>query len=144
MLATGEFLQKKVQEVPSEIFNALEAGDVLFIDTSHVLKIQSDVEHELLHILPLLKPGVWIHVHDVFSPYDYPEDCVRMPVRMSWNEQYALECLLTGGGRYQVELPLHLPWREHRAALQPRFPRGQTRPHIFWMSKCAADPATRR
>ena len=144
MLATGEFLEKKVQDVPGEIFNALEAGDVLFIDTSHVLKIQSDVEHELLHILPLLKPGVWIHVHDVFSPYDYPEDCVRLPVRLSWNEQYALECLLSGGSRYQVELPLHLLWREHRAALQPLFPRGQTRPHSFWMSKCEADPATRR
>jgi predicted O-methyltransferase YrrM len=138
MLATGEFLAKRVQEVPAEIFNALEAGDVLFIDTSHVLKIQSDVEYELLHILPLLKPGVWIHVHDVFSPYDYPEEYVRMQIRLTWNEQYAVECLLTGGDRYRVELPLHLLWRNHRSDLQPLFPRGQTRPQSFWMSKSGA------
>jgi predicted O-methyltransferase YrrM len=135
LLATGRLLETRVQELPLQLFTALEPGDVLFIDTSHVLKLQSDVEHELLRILPSLKPGVWIHFHDVFSPYDYPEDCVRMPVRMPWNEQYALETLLTGGGRYRVLLPLYLLWKEHRPELQRLFPRGRTRPHSFWIEK---------
>jgi len=135
LLATGRVLIKRVQEVPFDLFTALEPGDVLFIDTSHVLKVQSDVEYELLRILPSLRPGVWIHFHDVFSPYDYPEDCVRMPIRMSWNEQYALEALLTGGGNYVVELPLFLLWKEHLSDLQTLLPRGKSRPHSFWMRK---------
>jgi predicted O-methyltransferase YrrM len=135
LLATGRVLIKRVQEVPFDLFTALEPGDVLFIDTSHVLKVQSDVEYELLRILPALRPGVWIHFHDVFSPYDYPEDCVRLPIRMSWNEQYGLESLLSGGSYYQVELPLFLLWKEHRAALQPLLVRGKSRPHSFWMRK---------
>lgn len=135
LLATGRALTTRVQETPEHLFAALEPGDVLFIDTSHVLKLQSDVECELLRILPALKPGVWIHFHDIFTPYDYPEDCVRQPVRLPWNEQYALECLLSGGDRYQVELPLFLLWKEHAVSLQKLFPRGKTRPHSFWIQK---------
>jgi hypothetical protein len=135
LLVTGTVLQKRVQELPGEMFDQLQSGDVLFIDTSHVLKFQSDVEHELLSILPRLKSGVWIHFHDVFSPYDYPEDCLRHGSRLPWNEQYGLECLLLGGQRYQVELPLYLIWKDYREEIQPLLPRGSTRPQSFWLRK---------
>ncbi len=132
----GKMQSQAVQSLPIELFKQLDAGDVLFIDTSHVLKIQSDVEHELLRILPSLKAGVWIHLHDVFTPYDYPEDWLTKPLPLSCNEQYALECLLSGGDRYKVELPLYMLWKEQFEVLQPLLPRGKTRPHSFWIRKC--------
>jgi hypothetical protein len=144
ILAFGRLIQKRAQDLPMEVFNQLEAGDVLFIDTSHVLKVQSDVTAELVSILPSLKPGVWIHIHDIFTPYDYPEEYLRQnsgaklaskPTRLAWNEQYALECLLSGGDRYRVELPLFMLWKENLAALQTFFPRGRSGPHSFWILK---------
>jgi hypothetical protein len=135
LLALGRVLTQRVQEVPLELFTALDSGDILFIDTSHVLKVQSDVEHQLLRILPSLKPGVWIHFHDFFSPYDYPEEWVRMPVRFALNEQYGVECLLSGGHRYQVELPLFLLWKEQQGVLRDLFPRGGEAPRSFWIRK---------
>jgi predicted O-methyltransferase YrrM len=136
-LESGRLIEKRVQDLPLELFTKLEAGDVLFIDTSHVLKLQSDVEHELLRILPSLAAGVWIHIHDVFTPYDYPRDWVMRPVRLACNEQYALECLLTGGERYQTEIPLHCLVRENLPAMQIFFPRGRDRAQSFWLRKTA-------
>jgi Methyltransferase domain len=65
-------LRVPVQDVPLATFNALESGDILFIDSTHVLKTCSDVEFELFCILPRLKPGVFIHFHDIFYPFEYP------------------------------------------------------------------------
>jgi hypothetical protein len=124
-----------VQKVPLTLFESLESGDVLFIDTSHVLKMQNDVEFELLHVLPALKPGVWIHLHDVFTPYDYPKDWVDRSIRFVGNEQYALECLLSGGNRFQIELPLFCLWKQRPETLQQLLPRGRSRPHSFWIRK---------
>ena len=136
LVVHGGMVYQPVQSLPMELFKQLDSGDVLFIDTSHVLKIQGDVEHELLRILPSLKAGVWIHLHDVFTPYDYPEDWLRKPLPLSCNEQYALECLLSGGDCYKVELPLYMLWKERLEVLQPLLPRGKTRPHSFWIRKC--------
>jgi hypothetical protein len=134
-LPIGRLLLERVQNVPLDLFTQLQAGDVLFIDTSHTLKIQSDVEQELLRILPSLAPGVWIHFHDVFTPYDYPEEWVRKPIRLYANEQYAVECLLSGGNRYQVEIPLHYLVRDHPAAAREFYPRGRTRGQSLWIRK---------
>jgi hypothetical protein len=134
-LAYGRLNIARVQDLPLETFAGLRPGDVLFIDTSHALKIQGDVEQQLLRILPSLVRGVWIHFHDVFTPYDYPEDWVLKPVRMSVNEQYAVECLLSGGARYQVEIPLHYLVRHHLREVQHLLPRGRVRAQSFWMRK---------
>jgi len=131
----GEFLDKKVQAVPPAVFQELQAGDVLFIDTSHVLKVQNDVEYELLHILPVLRPGVWVHIHDIFTPYDYPEEWLTGPARGGNNEQYALECLLSGGADWEVMLPVHLLWREHRTELERLLTGTKDRPAAFWIRK---------
>lgn len=134
-LTTGRLMLKRVQEVPLEIFKALQSGDVLFIDTSHVLKVQSDVEQEIVRILPSLAPGVWIHFHDVFTPYDYPEEWICRQLRLSANEQYALECLLTGGNRYQIEIPLHYLVRDFKDPVRDFYPRGRTRGQSIWIRK---------
>lgn len=135
VLAYGRFALERAQDVPLDLFTKLQAGDVLFIDTSHTLKIQSDVEQELLRILPSLAPGVWIHFHDVFTPYDYPEDWVRRPIPLYANEQYGVECLLSGGSRYRVEIPLHYLVRDHPTAAREFYPRGRTRGQSLWIRK---------
>ncbi len=135
MLSCGRLIQKKVQDVPLDMFKSLKEDDILFIDTTHILKLQSDVVYEFLEILPSLAPGVWIHVHDIFTPYDYPEDWLNNPIPFACNEQYALEALLSGGERYRVILPLFLLWKERFDDLKRLFPRGGTRPHSFWLCK---------
>ncbi|WP_074736382.1 class I SAM-dependent methyltransferase [Ruegeria halocynthiae] len=87
-----QFEQKRLEEVDPALFDQLEAGDVLFIDSSHVVRMSNDVAHLFCRIIPALKPGVVIHVHDVFLPYEYPKrffyDCP------GWGEQYMLHTLL--------------------------------------------------
>lgn len=86
-------MHARVQEVPLSTFDALQAGDVLFIDSSHVSKTGSDVNMLLLTVLPRLRPGVRVHVHDIFLPQDYPRDWV-LKLQYHWNEQYLLQALL--------------------------------------------------
>jgi hypothetical protein len=136
----GTFHHKRIQDMPVEFFSSLESGDVLFIDTSHVLKTQSDVVYELLQVLPSLKPGVWVHIHDIFTPYDYPMEWVFCTPRVGNNEQYAVECLLSGGNIWQVELPVHLLWRDYRSELEKLVPgapdsSGAYKPAAFWVRK---------
>ncbi|MDB6022025.1 MAG: hypothetical protein JWQ04_1882 [Pedosphaera sp.] len=132
----GEFLKQKVERIPLERFLQLEAGDVLFIDTSHVIKTQNDVEYELIHVLPSLKPGVIVHIHDILTPYDYPVDWTVGPgtQRNGINEQYALECLLSGGEDWEVILPVHLLSKDHRPLLAQLID-ADGRPAAFWIRK---------
>lgn len=134
-LGFAELLLLPIQSVPLNTFRELEPGDVLFIDTSHVLKLQGDVEYELVHMVPSLAVGVWVHIHDIFTPYDYPEDWLTKRLRFVGNEQYAVECLLSGGDRFRVELPLYALWQDQRETLQKFFPRGQTRPQSLWIRR---------
>ena len=92
---------QKLQDVPLEIFGELEANDILFIDSSHVSKTGSDVNHYLFRILPSLKPGVLIHVHDIPWPFEYPETWVLEDKR-SWNEAYALHAFLQYNAQFEI------------------------------------------
>jgi len=94
-------IEKNVQEVPVELFESLEAGDVLFIDSSHVSKTGSDVNHLFFEILPRLVKGVVIHIHDIFLPHDYKKEWVLCDGR-SWNEQYLLRALLMYSSAFRV------------------------------------------
>jgi hypothetical protein len=90
-----------VQEVNVDVFDQLEEDDILFIDSSHVCKTGSDVTHLFLNILTRTKPGVYVHIHDIFLPDDYPADWVINDNR-SWNEQYLLHALLAENPNYEV------------------------------------------
>lgn len=85
----------------AELFRSLKAGDILFIDSSHVIKTGNDVVFLYLIALPLLAPGVLIHIHDIFLPYDYPKDWV-VEKRWGWNEQYLVQALLTFSSAFKV------------------------------------------
>jgi predicted O-methyltransferase YrrM len=88
-------------------FEALVAGDVLFIDSSHLAAVGNDVVHLFGDIIPRLPKGVVVHVHDIFLPFDYPAVGDRYgPVRATWSEQYVLHALLHGG-QYVTLWPGH-------------------------------------
>ena len=91
----------KAQDIARSEFERLEANDILFIDSSHVLKVGSDVQVEILEILPRLKPGVVVHFHDIFLPAEYPKPWV-LEHRRFWTEQYALQAFLTFNERFEV------------------------------------------
>jgi hypothetical protein len=90
-----------VQDIDLATFTDLEAGDFLFIDSTHVLKTGSDVCHELFNVLPALKPGVFIHFHDIFWPFEYGADWVLRENR-SWNEIYALRAFLMYNDAFEI------------------------------------------
>jgi hypothetical protein len=94
-------VQARVQDIDMAAFEALESGDVLFIDSSHVAKTGSDVNHLFFEVLPRLARGVLVHIHDIFLPHEYPREWVIAENR-SWNEQYVLRALLLGGSAYEV------------------------------------------
>ena len=94
-------IEKRVQEIPLAFFESLDANDLLFIDSSHVSKTGSDVNYLYLQILPRLKRGVKIHIHDIFLPAEYPKDWVITENR-SWNEQYLLHALLMGSNMFKI------------------------------------------
>ena len=94
-------IEGKAQDIELEFYEQLEANDILFIDSSHVVKAKNDVVFEYLEILPRLKPGVFVHIHDIFIPSDYPRkwvvDCYKF-----WSEQYLLQAFLCFNWRFEV------------------------------------------
>ncbi len=92
-----------VQFVDLEVFRKLQSNDILFLDTTHVLKSGSDVVHELFQVLPCLEPGVIVHFHDVFDLFEYPDQWVLSDNR-SWNEIYALRAFLANNSKYEIVL----------------------------------------
>ena len=88
------------QNVALETYTSLEAGDVLFIDSSHVAKIGSDVLHFVFDVFPALQPGVIIHIHDIFYPFEYP--CSWYAQGRAWNEAYLLRAFLQYNSAFEV------------------------------------------
>lgn len=131
-----EVIRKKVEEAGVEPFQALDDGDFLFIDSSHVIRPQGDVLFNFFSILPILKPGVLVHVHDIFMPSDYPEDWVLRQRRL-WNEQYLLEAFLAYNQSFEVVLAANYLKNAHydelKAVCPFLSPGGE--PGSFWMRR---------
>jgi hypothetical protein len=89
-----------VQKVPMELFTSLNAGDLLFIDSSHVLKCGSDVSFLLFDVLPRLPVGVYVHFHDIFRSFEYPEEWLRDG--WYWNEAYFLRAFLSNNSAWEI------------------------------------------
>lgn len=96
-------IKKPVQEINMSLFESLEKNDILFIDSSHISKVGSDVNFLFLEVLPILKPGVLIHVHDIFLPTVYPRSWLEENV-LFWNEQFLLHALLIGNNNLEIIL----------------------------------------
>ncbi len=118
---TAHLFSDRVQNVPLRVFERLEENDILFIDSSHVSKTGSDVNYFLFEILPILKPGVLVHFHDILYPFEYLEDWVLTQKR-SWNEAYALHAFLQYNSAFEIVYWNNFVWhrlREDLAGLMP-------------------------
>ncbi len=111
-----EIVRKPVEECDLDWAKELGPEDLLFIDSSHIIRPQGDVLYEYQEILPQLQAGVYIHIHDIFTPKDYPEAWVVDNVWF-WNEQYLLEVLLTNTARYEVVAALNFLQHRHQKRL---------------------------
>jgi hypothetical protein len=125
---------------PAVVTELLGAGDVLFIDTTHTVKTGGDVDHIFSAIIPQLAPGVWVHIHDVFLPYEYPRVWVVDEQRL-WAEQYLLQAFLAFNRAFRVRFPAMAVSRaapETLAQLVPGFSLA-ARPGAFWIERVATD-----
>jgi len=116
-----EILERPVQHVPLEIFSRLGSGDLLFMDTTHISKTGSDVNHELFEVLPALQPGVLLHFHDVFWPFEYPHAWI-IDQNRSWNELYLLRAFLMHNRQYEIVYFNHFfdfAFHEHVQRINP-------------------------
>jgi predicted O-methyltransferase YrrM len=135
-----QLLKTKVQKVDLELFASLQAGDILFIDSTHVLRPGGDVWWEDCEILPRLASGVLIHVHDVALPKPYAT--VYQTYHWHWTEQYLLQAILTYGQRYEVMWAGNYMHTKYPAQMEAIFQRDievmrakypQSEPASFWM-----------
>jgi hypothetical protein len=132
-----ELIRKRVEEIDADFFMCLEANDILFIDSSHTVKFGSDVCFEFLEILPRLVPGVWVHVHDIFFPHDYPAEWL-MERRLALNEQYLLEAFLAFNRNFTVQLANYWFCLNQADVAAQLWPISQNqRASSFWMKRVA-------
>ena len=113
-------IEQRVQEVPLATFTTLRENDVLFIDSSHVSKIGSDVNRLYFDVLPALAPGVLIHIHDVAGNLEYPRDWFEEG--RAWNEQYLLRAFLMNNRDYRIELFTAWLWNARNDLIRERMP----------------------
>jgi hypothetical protein len=129
-----KIIPTRVQDVPVEDFRWLERGDVLFIDSTHVAKLNSDVNFLFCEVLPRLAPGTLIHIHDVFPPFEYPVDWFRQG--RAWNEAYLLRAFLQFNSVFKIRLFGSLMIQRHRDWFASHMPLCLKNPGgAFWMEK---------
>lgn len=134
----SRLIQSPVQDVPVAEFQRLEDRDILFIDSSHVVAIGSDVVYEVLEILPRLAKGVLVHFHDIFFPADYLKHWVD-ELRLFWNEQYLLHAFLCFNRSFEVLWGTSYMHVHHPNLLEKAFngyrAGGEWPATSFWMRK---------
>ncbi len=133
----NEVRVQTVQSVPLSEFEALESGDILFIDSSHVVKTGSDVVYLFFEVLPRLRRGVIIHVHDVFLPEEYPKAWV-VDENRSWNEQYLLRALMMYSTAFETLFACHYARLTHADAVAKALARPDGQPldgGSFWLRR---------
>ena len=133
----SKLVSKKVQDIPLSEFRKLRENDILFIDSSHVLKIGSDVQFEYLEILPRLHTGVVVHLHDIFLPAEYPKEWV-LEKYIFWTEQYLLQAFLTFNDSFKVLWAgsyMHLKHPDKLEASFSSYKREERWPGSFWIRK---------
>ena len=129
-----ELIQKRVEDMSVDFFSSLEANDILFIDSSHTVKFRSDVCFEFLEILPRLARDVWVHVHDIFFPHDYPAEWL-IDRRLALNEQYLLEAFLSFNKTFSPQLANYWLCLEHGEAAARVSSEADNRASSFWMKR---------
>jgi len=131
-------LKEKVESLDIKIFKELKNNDILFIDSSHIIRPQGDVLFEIQQILPELNPGVLIHFHDIFTPRDYLDEWIYKE-HLLWNEQYLLESFLSCNDRFEVIGSLNYLKHNYWELLSSKCPilsrEKNSEPGSFWIRK---------
>lgn len=129
-------IRRPAQDVDLGLIDALQPGDILFIDSTHVSKAGSDVNFYLFKVLPRLRSGVYIHFHDVFYPFEYPEEWFFTENR-SWNELYVLRAFLMYNAEYEIVAFNHYLGLAHGPVLATAMPLFARNPGGgLWLRKC--------
>jgi hypothetical protein len=132
-----EIIGKPLQEVDLGLFDRLEQGDVLFVDSTHVSKPGSDVNRIIFEILPRLNPGVVVHVHDIFYPFEYPIDWIRD--HRAWNEDYLLRAFLQDNPKYEIDFFNHFMNLFHQPVMTDLLPlTSRDQGGSIWLRKIAS------
>jgi hypothetical protein len=132
-----EVRRERVERIPLDFLTQLDERDILFIDSSHVVRTQGDVVFELLQLVPAVKPGVLVHIHDIFTPRDYPKNWI-LYYRHMWGEQYLLEALLSFNKEFEVIAAVNWLAHEHKDKLLEACPILIKEPWIpssFWIRR---------
>lgn len=131
----GALRLESVLHVPLDEFRSLRSGDILFVDTTHTVKVGGDVNRIVLDILPVLAPGVIVHFHDVFLPREYPRDWVERQ-EWYWAEQYLLQAFLAYNDAWEVLVATHHLAVDRAAELTPLVPSAAgARPLALWIRR---------
>jgi hypothetical protein len=129
-----QIIPNDLQDVSPDIYATLEKGDILFIDSTHVSKINSDVNHIFFEILPQLKSGVYIHFHDIYFPFEYPKEWIYQG--RAWNEAYMLRAFLQNNNEFEITLFNSFLGHFHSNMLQTEMPLCTKNPgSSIWLRK---------
>jgi hypothetical protein len=129
-----QIISTRVQDVDMELFSSLTLNDVLFIDSTHISKINSDVNFILFSILPILQKGVYVHFHDIFYPFEYPKEWVYEGI--AWNEGYLLRAFLQYNTTFKIVFWSEFIGRFYRDFLINEMPLAMQNPGAqLWISK---------
>lgn len=131
-------LREKVEKIDQQIFKTLWENDILFIDSSHMIRSGWDVLTEFLEILPQLNKGVIVHIHDIYTPYDYPSKILNDVMSFN-NEQYLLESFLSLNDNYEILWALNYLKNTQFEQIKSKFPIlakfKDSQPWSFWIRK---------
>jgi hypothetical protein len=129
-------IRKQVETLPISLFESLEANDILFIDSSHIIRPGDDLLFIYFQILPILQKGVLIQIHDIFTPRHYPQEWLTKKMRF-WNEQYLLEAFLYNNDGFKPLFALnHLVKTDFAAAKKTLIHLApDSEPSSFWMER---------
>lgn len=130
-------IETKTENIKISQFQELQENDILFIDTSHVIKIGNDVQYLYSEVLPRINKGVLVHIHDIFLPGHYPKEWV-MERTCFWNEQYLLQAFLTYNNKFEIVLSNSYLHRKHQDILENMFRTYNARgisPSSFWIKR---------
>jgi predicted O-methyltransferase YrrM len=129
-------IRKQVETISPDFFKTLQANDILFIDSSHIIRPGNDLLFIYFQILPILQKGVLIHIHDIFTPRHYPQDWLTKKMRF-WNEQYLLEAFLYNNEGFKILFALNHLVKTDYASVQKTLIhlKEESEPSSFWIEK---------
>ncbi|HEX3052927.1 MAG TPA: class I SAM-dependent methyltransferase, partial [Aggregatilineaceae bacterium] len=137
----SKLIPARAQEIELDYFDQLGPNDILFVDTVHAVKTGGDVNYLFLEVFPRLRPGVIVHIHDIFLPYEYPKIWLRTR-KVFWSEQYLLHAFLICNREFEVLFGSHYmtsKYQELARATFPEVPNGW-QGGSFWMRRKLEEP----